>query len=348
MRDERVQMYSESDLDAAVAAGKLSPEAAAELRGFVANQQRSPTVDEENFRMLTGFNDIFVTLALSIALFAVWRVSAYLLPFAAWGLAEYFTRIRRMALPSLVLLLVWSWSIFILTWLSLLRGGYDQPLDVGPVAMAVLFSGGAWSILAALVTVAATWAHWRRFRVPITVAAGTQAGLAAVLFLLLWARPSFIHALPWLLLLGGLVQFSFAMWWDSRDRQRITRSTDIAFWLHLGAAPLLVHPIFSLLGLMEQDPSLLAAGGAVALYLLLGLVALAIDRRALLVSGLIYVLVALGRLLGHAGGLSDAVTLTALLSGGGLLLLSAWWRKARKIVVAALPEAVQRFLPVAA
>ena len=48
-------MYSESDIDGAVAAGALSADAATALRNHVAAAQRAPAVDEEHFRLLTGF-----------------------------------------------------------------------------------------------------------------------------------------------------------------------------------------------------------------------------------------------------------------------------------------------------
>ena len=56
-------MYSESDLEAAVAGGALTPEQAARFRDFVAGGRNMPVVDEEHFRLLTGFNDIFVAIA---------------------------------------------------------------------------------------------------------------------------------------------------------------------------------------------------------------------------------------------------------------------------------------------
>jgi hypothetical protein len=31
------------------------------------------------------------------------------------------------------------------------------------------------------------------------------------------------------------------MWWDSSDRARLTRRSDVAFWLHLLAAPMIVQ-----------------------------------------------------------------------------------------------------------
>src|SRR5579875_1450205 len=114
-------MYSDADLEAAVAAGALSPEAAAALRDYVAARSASPAVDEEQFRLITGFNDIFVSIAAAILLFALgWigkdfgpriggdgpsPLSGLLIAAAAWGLAEFFTKKRRMALPSILLLL---------------------------------------------------------------------------------------------------------------------------------------------------------------------------------------------------------------------------------------------------
>ena len=112
-------MYSESDLTAAVAAGAISAEAAQALRNHVATSHHAPAVDEEHFRLLTGFNDIFVSIAAVILLVAMaWIGQSVATPLAgvlvaasAWGLAEFFTRQRRMALPSIILLLAFVGGI---------------------------------------------------------------------------------------------------------------------------------------------------------------------------------------------------------------------------------------------
>ena len=59
-----------------------------------------------------------------------------------------------------------------------------------------------------------------------------------------------------LVLFLGVGIFLFAMWWDSSDRARLTRRADVAFWLHLLAAPMIVHPIFTLLGLNNGTANL--------------------------------------------------------------------------------------------
>ena len=64
-------MYSQQELDDAVAAGAISAEAAASLRGYFETQRSTAIPDEEQFRLITGFNDIFVSIAAAILLFAV-------------------------------------------------------------------------------------------------------------------------------------------------------------------------------------------------------------------------------------------------------------------------------------
>src|SRR3954468_12868604 len=122
-------MYSDSDLEAAVAAGALSPDAAAGLRAYMDSRSATSPVDEEHFRLITGFNDIFVSIAAAILLFAVGWIGNAVgpniggdgpSPFAglfvaatAWGLAEFFTKKRRMALPSILLLVAFTGGVLL-------------------------------------------------------------------------------------------------------------------------------------------------------------------------------------------------------------------------------------------
>ena len=114
-------MYSEDDLSAAVQAGVLSEETARAFRSYVAQKQRAPDVDEEHFRLVTGFNDIFVVIACVLMLASVAWLGNALAPWVgalsvsavAWGLAEFFVRKRRMALPAIVLLLAFTGGIVV-------------------------------------------------------------------------------------------------------------------------------------------------------------------------------------------------------------------------------------------
>jgi hypothetical protein len=351
-------MYSESDLEAAVAGGVMTQAQAANFRNFVAAGQNSPAVDEEHFRLLTGFNDIFVGIAAAILLVAVGWIGHYVPPHidvdgpspfsglfvavTAWGLAEYFTRQRRMALPSILLLLAFAGGVFACSVFTMVAAIGTAYLDHNTQAGAIIVAAGA------AIAAGASWLHWRRFKVPITIAVGAAAGVALVLGLIASAfvSPDMTDAhgqtLKNVLLASSLVlgigTFLFAMRWDASDPTRVTRRSDVAFWLHLLAAPLIVHPVFELLGLTRGAATTLDAVLVIGLYV--GL------RRALLVSALAYVLFALNSLFQTYGAVELSVALTALVIGSALLLLSAFWASARRAVVTPLPEPLRGKLPV--
>ncbi len=355
-------MYSQQDLDEAVASGAMTAESAASLRSFVEGQRALPSVDEEHFRLLTGFNDIFVAIAAAILLFAVGWIGqsigqslglaidgdgpSFVSPLAvaavSWGLALFFTAKRRMALPSILLLLAFAGGVFAtagLTIGALFGAAFFEDNDSATmVAVAV----------AAAIAAAAAWLHWRRFRVPITVAAGAAAVAGVGLASLGAATSEMANAdtiVRLFVLLLGIGVFLFAMRWDSSDPARQTRRSDVAFWLHLLAAPMIVHPIFTLLGLNDGSAGIGEGLVVILLYVALGLTALAIDRRALLVSALAYVLFALQALFREFGAVELNIALTALVIGSALLLLSAYWHQARRAIVQPLPQGLRARLP---
>jgi uncharacterized membrane protein YfcA len=355
-------MYSQNEIDEAVAAGAISAEAAAALRMHVQRLRDLPIQDEEQFRLITGFNDIFVSIAAAILLFAVgWigqrigmgaglaiegdgpsPLAGIAVAAVAWPLALFFTAKRRMALPSILLLLAFVGAAFAATGFSLVLALGEPPQD-----QEALFAGLVGSVSGA-VAAAAAWLHWRRFRVPITVAAGGAAVSAIAVGLLIAALGDpelYERLILGFVLLLGIGMFLFAMWWDSSDRARVTRRSDVAFWLHLLAAPMIVHPVFTLLGLNDGSAALWEGVVVVLLYVALGLTALAIDRRALLVSALAYVLWALTDLFERFGAVELSVALTALIIGSALLLLSAFWHQARSAIVRPLPEGLKERLP---
>ena len=355
-------MYSQNDLDEAVAAGAVSVEQANALRAFIEQQRETPAVDEEQFRLITGFNDIFVSIAAAILLFAVGfigqtigqnlglviegdgpsPIAPLFVAATSWGLALFFTAKRRMALPSILLLLAFVVSVFAAVGFSLVLGIGEPPEEQG-----ALFAGIVASASGA-VAAAAAWLHWKRFRVPITVAAGAAAVAAIAVGLLiavLGEVEPYQNLLLGFVLLLGIGVFLFAMRWDSSDPARVTRRSDVAFWLHLLAAPMIVHPVFTLLGLNDNSATIGEGMVVIVLYVVIGLTALAIDRRALLVSALAYVLYALNELFRQFGAVELNVALTALVIGSSLLLLSAFWHQARAMVVRPLPEGLKTRLP---
>src|SRR3954464_11248359 len=128
-------MYTQQELDDAVASGVITADAANALRAHVQGQRSTAIPDEEQFRLISGFNDIFVSIAAAILLFAVGWIGqsigksaglvieangpSPLAPLAiaatSWALALFFTAKRRMALPSIVLLLAFVGGVFATT-----------------------------------------------------------------------------------------------------------------------------------------------------------------------------------------------------------------------------------------
>lgn len=326
-------MYTEEDLASAVKAGVLTEETAAAFRVHVAQRTEESAVDEEHFRLVTGFNDIFVVIACALLLISVAWIGAFVVPWlgplaasvTAWALAEFFVRKRRMALPAIVLLLAFVGSVF-------------------GAGVLIVENVAEHFVVASALAAAAAWLHWLRFRVPITVAAGAAAVAGCVVALVLATIPEAANWISGISFLAGIAVFALAMRWDMADRLRQTRKSDVAFWLHLLAAPLIVRPVFAALGVLDGEADLWQAIAVVALYVAIALISLAIDRRALMVSALIYVLYTFSALLSQYGGVSISFAITGLTIGSALLLLSAFWHASRAFVLRRLPPAAQERL----
>jgi hypothetical protein len=329
-------MYTDEDLNLAVEKGVFSATSVEEFRQLVSSSNGSSAVDEENFRLVGGFNDIFIVIACALLLFSsLWVLMsideslAYVV-FAAlsWGLSEVFVKRRKMALPAIVLLLTFVGGAFSFT------GSLFSPQSSYVV------------IFATAVSTLAAYIHWRRFNVPITVAVGTGTGLALLGSMVLSIFPDSAGFLMVTLFLCGCVAFALAMYWDAGDTSRITRKSDVAFWLHLLSAPLIIHPVFSGLGVLDGNESLSNMLLIVLLYLLMTMVSISIDRRAFMVSSLMYVIYALVSLFDHYGGIGYSFAMTGIVMGASLLVLSFYWHTVRSVFVQRLPERIQSYLPV--
>ena len=359
-------MISERVLDLAVEKGLIAEGQALALRSL-AREVEAPRpaepFDEERFRFVTGFADIFVTLGLGLFLGSAMYFVGMALPMAgslailaamAWGLSEFFTRRRRMALPSIVLLLVFVCSAFaalaIVTGsgkgsslLALWGWGWGRRLGIDPLPNAAAAPGVAF---AALTTCALAALHYWRFRVPITVAAGISALSMAFITTLAALAPTLTKAMMTPLVLAiGLVVFALAMRFDLSDPHRETRRTDIAFWLHLLAAPMIVHSVFQAVGADRYGIGFFAALLVLLIFAGLAFVAILVDRRALLVSGLLYAGWAFASLIRTIGFKGLTGPLTILVLGAFVLLLSAGWTSLRLAVLSRLPPAWAARLP---
>lgn len=331
-------MYSDEDLNEAIGKGIFSTQSVNEFRQHFAQSRNIHQVDEENFRLLSGFNDVFVVIASALLLASLtWLgfenqpvLGAIVLAAGSWGLAEVFVKRKRMALPAIGLLITFLAGLFAIP--VTLFGAEQQVHE-------------AQFIAAGLLTVFGAWVHWQRFRVPVTVAAGMIALLLGTFGVLFLQYPEIRYFYQPYLAVAGLLTFAVAMYWDARDPLRQTRNSDIAFWLHLLSAPLIVHPIFSTLGIFSGVTGYSTALLVLALYALLALISIIVDRRAIMVSALVYVVYAMSGLLENYGLVSYSMALTGIFIGGSLLLLSAYWQQTRHAIVALLPGKAQSYLP---
>lgn len=329
-------MYTDEDLDFAVDKGIFTAKSVEEFRCLQSLSKNSPSVDEENFRLIGGFNDIFIVIACLLLLFSsLWvlekidsNLGYFVFAALSWGLSEFFVRKRKMALPAIVLLLSFLGGIFALS-MSLLNP----------------FLLEASLLFAAAIVVMVAYFHWLRFNVPITIAIGALAGVVVLVLVTMSIFPSTKEWFSVIIFVCGIMVFLFAMYWDSSDTDRTTRRSDVAFWLHLLSAPLIIHPVFSSLGILNGEENLWSMTVVIVLYLLVTSISIIIDRRVFMVSSLVYVLYALSGLIETYGVVGYGFALTGILIGGSLLLLSAYWHSVRANLVSKLPIQIKNYIP---
>ena len=338
-----------------------------------------PDQDQENFRLIRSFNDVFVALA-SLLVFGsafillgkapeesdVWSsVSANLtlicfaIAVMAWVLAEIFTRKRSMALPSILYATVFISMIGLATLLGTFEWIDEYALQWRAATQEVeQFEAGINTYIAEyqilqevyssiwlgsfLGTIAAVL-FWWRFRVAISMTWTVLSAFFVVVGTMLWISDEFL--LDWLnviCLVFGILVLAFAIYWDRQDVLRETHRSDVAFWLHMLAAIMLVQAFFNpFFDSGFGQISVIDTTWIVFIYLVLGIVALALNRRAILVAALSYVVAALGWAF-FSIGLNAAFAL--LFVGVVLLCLSVWWTPIRNALLQIMPDAVLRVL----
>jgi hypothetical protein len=363
-------MFDKGDIFAAVEAGAISKENATRFEAFLkARNDPERMLDPENLRFLSNFNDVFLTIGIVVLMtglgFLSWigvsnilgvdaatsgettqaaintvKLAVTLTPIpvlvGAWLLAEYFCGKRRLLLPSMAL------SVSIVSAAAALVAAILVPANERDVQLlsndfgsfVSTMSYGAFGAAAA-----AGGAIFWRFRLPFSLflIAGSIAGLFYTALARINDGDLLISGSA--MLVVGLATLAVAIWFDSRDPQRVTRMSDHAFWLHLAAAPQI---IFGIRGLVLGS-GFAPAGAADASVMLIVLVAfalisLALNRRALIVSGLVSFATALFVLVNEVGGGGlNTLMLTALIVGGAIVLLGGGWRTARRFVLKLVP-----------
>ncbi|WP_306117207.1 MULTISPECIES: hypothetical protein [unclassified Roseitalea] len=337
---------------------------------------------DENMRLIGGGNDVFVTIGivmLGAGLFAaastvlgVGQASVFaLMAVFAWAVAEFVTRQHRMRLSSTVLGLGFVAASGELTWL-LVSSQFDLAVPDNPLQLAAMRPqlGMAGTVFLGGIALSAVLYFWR-FRVPI-MAGVIALGLTALAFFYvalflydgvtegrltmpaLEELPELLRSALYMPLVSGLIIFAVGVMFDLRDRERVTIWSDCAFWLHVISAPLLVHPLFIMatgqdVVFGEIEP------GTSAMILLAVLitgfvyVALAIDRRSLLIPTLAYfgslgIYYLINSTANQTG--IPPFALILLVVGALIIVFGAGWQRIRNLIVRpTLPTSVLDRLP---
>lgn len=360
-------MFDRSEIRAAVEAGILTRDQASRLEAFLASRAdpvaKTASATDENLRFLNNFNDIFITIGiviLAMGLTAVtglffgpkfWsmvtggNVGAFgaiiLMPVAGvmWLLAEYFGRRRRMLLPTMAAITVFS--LYSGLSFGMLASGitganaetitsFTQAWDtLGNTGMSTFIGAGLAAGLA-----------WLRFRLPFCMfLIAVSAAAAAYTFAGFFGHAGLILG-GVLSVMIGLATLTAAIWFDQKDPGRITRLSDNAFWLHVAAAPQIILGLRGvIMGTPNDTPSTPEALLLLACLAALGILSLALNRRALVVSSLLSFWLALGQVVeAVGGGGSTTFILTTLLIGTGVIALGGGWHTARRWVLGWLPK----------
>jgi hypothetical protein len=354
------------DLAAAVAAGVL-PEAQADaLRVFVAKRHSAPAsfgMEDERFRFMRGFNDFFFAIGIVLlgaaTVFFTGFDPVYCLVAAAfmWGLSELLVRRMRLVLPGILLSVLFVFFTYqAIPTNQLLSAGQPSMMggvDLWPVLLGT--NSTALSVMIkALVAAAIAGLYYWRFQLPFTILLIAASLVLAVVAAASYLTKQWSGGLEAFVFLGcGLAVFAAAMAFDSSDRERLTRRADCAFWLHLLAAPLIVH---SLVSFVAPNITMLndRAAWVLALIILgIAIVAILIDRRALLVAALLYA----GSLIFYAmtgtsvgqmrndPAQSVMFFATLFILGACVIVLGIGWHRLRRLLLHHIFVPLARFLP---
>ena len=364
-------------LAAAAGEGIITPEQAARLSVYLAVTQPAlaapapfdpslcaprdegtvPAAEETEMpRFVRGFHDVLITLGIIITLSGLLGLAHPVVGLLACiMLSEVLVLRQRLALPAVVLTLAFIASAtFVLNHLQPLV--FNMPVS-GPGIGQPLFYLAGYAAL--------TVPYYLRYRVPLALS-GMIVVLAACLTLLASAVVSNTLygsadpvAHPLVLAGCGLVAaigvFLVALRFDLADPARVTRRSDVAFWLHLVTAPALLYSILGLIfysrhaelgwnigTLTAEQPG--SVMGIVALFILLGVL---IDRRAFVTSGLLSLGFSIWQFVQSNSIASDSRFYVVLvLLGTFVLLIGGLWMALRRLVIGALPSGLQRRLPV--
>ena len=300
------------------------------LLAFIQGQQTKPAVEnrEEPLKFIRSFGDIFITLGVVILVIAINMLPLsdyhYLIPVIGFVLvAEWLVRVRRLALPGIAILI--SILYFVNKAIA-----FDHE-------NATIFGLGVLSVTSLL--------FYLRYKMPFSLLPLT-VGLVAIVIIQIGVD---VIDNPLIFAGLGFLVFVVAMWFDVRDTARVSHLSDSAFWLHLLASPLIVHgAMVSLLfsqqaWIQAKDKELII----IAFFAAFLLLALFLDRRAMLVSTQLYMIYALTQVMEGQLDSTQNVLIYVLMALGLLVIFfGTYWYKVRRLIFGFISGSlVSRFVP---
>ncbi|VAW59885.1 hypothetical protein MNBD_GAMMA11-1939 [hydrothermal vent metagenome] len=284
-----------------------------------------PESREEPLKFIRSFGDVFITLGIALLFMAINGAGLagyyYLIPVAGFfAVAEWLVRVRKLALPGMAILLVILY--------------FTNKAMTFESENATLLSLGVLSVTSLL--------FYLRYKMPFSLLplAGSLVAMAIMQIGL------DVIEYPFTFAIFGVLVFATALWFDSRDTKRLSHLSDNAFWLHLLAGPLMVHGLMVTM-LTSEQTWLGAEWLIIAFFCGFFLLALLIDRRAILISTQLYMIYALTKLFQNKlTGIEDIMVYILIVLGMFVIYFGAYWYKTRRLVFGFLSDSfIGQYVP---
>ena len=323
-------MISKSTLQKAaqkniIQAGQVDP-----LYQFLQDQNLDAPAEsrEEPLRFIRSFGDVFITLGVILLVVSINLANlsgySYLIPAAGFVLvAEWLVRVRRLALPGMAILL----SILFF------------------VNKAVSFENDHATVLTFALLALTSLLFYLRYKMPFSLLP-LAASLVAMAITLIGFD---VLEQPIIFAGFGLLIFMVALWFDTQDTARLSHLSDSAFWLHLLASPLIVHGLMVSMLISDQPWLEFFSKELLILVFFAGffLLALLVDRRAMLISTQLYMIYALTQLFKERlTNTQDVMIYVLIVLGLFIIYFGAYWYKSRRFIFGFLSaSSIARYVP---
>jgi len=330
-----------------------------ELAELLAYEPVNPVEDSEMPRFVRGFHDILISIGVLTGVSGLWGFGgAYGAIVIILILSELLVRRQRLALPAVILTLLLVTAV-----ISVL----NQHLMVETP------KGGLWdfyfdySALTAFLYIVpfpfVLGFYYRRYGVPLALAGAVLTGgttiMASILLIMsvIMRQPHFFEHNPKILVLmifcTAVAIFLRAVRMDFRDPLRLTRRSDVAFWLHLISAPILLNATLALVFMNEisvfwkyGDIDVFQSVIVIVIVASFMKIGLLLDRRAFVTTGLGSFAFALWTLFERSELSATNIYFSVLIVIGALVLaLGVGWPHIRRFMFRFIPVFISQKLP---